>query len=164
MITVTDTLLIDFKREAAGTKRLLERVPEDKFTWKPHEKSTALGRLSMHVSELPWWIDDIITKGEYNFADHPFKPNIPTTLAQVFAEFEAKYNRTVELLSSTNDEELQKPWRLKLGDKVISEMPKWEAIRQVLDHIIHHRGQLTVFLRLNNVPLPGLFGPTADER
>ena len=154
--------LKEFDREMASTRRLLERVPTEKGRWKPHEKSFALGHLAQLVSWIPGWITtslrdtyiDLAAAGGYSFE--------PTeTLVR---EFDRNAREAKEALASVVGSELEVPWSLKHGERVLFTAPREEVVRQHLNHLIHHRGQLTVYLRLVDVPLPQVYGPTADER
>lgn len=154
--------LKEFDQEMASTRRLLERVPTEKGRWKPHEKSFALGHLAQLVSWIPGWITtslrdtyiDLAAAGGYSF-----KPT--ETLVR---EFDRNAREAKEALASVVGSALEVPWSLKHGERVLFTAPREEAVRQHLNHLIHHRGQLTVYLRLVDVPLPQVYGPTADER
>jgi DinB family len=140
-VPIVDALLPEFDHEMTTTRKLLERVPDDKFEWQPHPKSMSLGRLSTHLATLPWW-------GE-------------VTLNQTFDKNVAKARA---ILVSKSDAEMMVPWSLKRGGQTIFSMPRVAVWRSfVVNHIIHHRGQLSVFLRLNDVPVPSIYGPSADE-
>jgi uncharacterized damage-inducible protein DinB len=154
--------LKEFDQEMASTRKLLERVPTDKGTWKPHEKSFALGHLAQLVAGMPGWIDrtlhephiDLGKSGGYSF-------EATETLVGVFDE---NVRKAHEALESVTGAALDEPWSLKHGDVVLFTAPRGEVVRQHLNHLIHHRGQLTVYLRLVDVPLSQVYGPTADER
>lgn len=154
--------LAEFDQEMATTRRLLERVPSEKARWKPHEKSFALGHLAQLVSWMPGWIVstlrqphiDLGTAGGYSFE--------PTEALLV--EFDRNVQEAKAALASVQGPALQEPWSLRRGEQVLFTAPRGEVTRQTLNHLIHHRGQLTVYLRLVDVPLPMIYGPTADER
>jgi uncharacterized damage-inducible protein DinB len=154
--------LKEFDLEMASTRKLLERVPSDKVQWKPHEKSFALGHLAQLISWMPGWITmtlrephiDLSKAGGYRFE----------TTDVLVREFDKNVAAAREALSSVQGAALDEPWSLKLGDKVLLTAPRGETVRQHLSHLIHHRGQLTVYVRLVDVPLPKIYGPTADER
>ncbi len=156
-------LIAELQQESAKNKIMLERIPESKLSWKPHEKSMTIGRLGMHIAELPNWITRSLTSEEYEIGATPYNPNIPQTHSQILTEFEKQLRKAIEQLDAASDETLAKNWRVHKADKVIYDIPRAEVIRRQLNHIIHHRGQLSVFLRLLDVPVPGTFGPTADE-
>lgn len=151
----------ELQSESATTRKMLERVPEDAFDWKPHEKSSSMGRLAGHVAELVSMFVPMVTKDAMDFGD--FKPFKPSSVSELVEKFDENVAGAVELLKNQSDDELPKLWRIKSGEKVFLEMPRAAFIRWVLSHIVHHRGQLSVYLRLRDVPLPPVYGPTADE-
>ena len=156
-------LSAELRQESAKNKIMLERIPASKLSWKPHEKCMTIGRLGMNIAELPNWITRSLASEEYDIGAAPYNPNIPQSHGQILAEFENQLRKAIERLDSASDETLAKNWRVRKADKVIYDIPRAEVIRRQLNHIIHHRGQLSVFLRLLDVPVPGTFGPTADE-
>ncbi len=154
----------ELNQQAANTKKVLERIPENKLTWKPHEKSTAIGRLGMHIAELPNTIVRAVETESFDFAATPFKPVFPNTTAEIMETFEKALQNATDILEKAPDDQLAIMWKASRAGQLIWEMPRSAVIRNTLNHIIHHRGQLTVFLRLLDVPIPKTFGPTADER
>jgi uncharacterized damage-inducible protein DinB len=154
----------ELNQQAANTKKVLERIPSDKLTWKPHEKSQTIGRLGMHIAELPNSIVRAIEAESFDFAATPFKPVYPNTTAEIMETFEQSLSKATALLEKTLDDQLPVMWKALRGGQLVWEMPRSAVIRRTLDHIVHHRGQLTVFLRLLDVPVPGTFGPSADEK
>jgi uncharacterized damage-inducible protein DinB len=160
---LTEMILAELQQEAATTRKMLERVPQDSFGWKPHEKSMALGQLAAHVANLfGTWLQSSLTKDEFDLADS--KPSKEETVPAILEAFDRHISEAVEILKTQSDEGLFNIWRLKRGGQVLFEMPRWVVVRSmVINHIIHHRGQLSVYLRLQNVPLPPVYGPTADE-
>jgi uncharacterized damage-inducible protein DinB len=160
-----DALRAAFDHEMTLTRRVLERVPDDAFDWKPHEKSYSLGGLAAHLAQLPHWGADIVERSEYDFATAPAPAAPPTTKAGLLASFDGHVANARRALEARSDAEFDAPWVLKRGAHTVLSMPRIAAVRQLLlHHMIHHRGQLTVYLRLRNVPLPPIYGPTADER
>jgi uncharacterized damage-inducible protein DinB len=158
-----DTLLTEFDHEMGTTRRLLERIPDAKFDWKPHEKSMTLGGLATHLSNLPNWGTTILTDVSYDLAAGPPNLTQSASRADVLAQFDAAVGRTRTALDKT-DAELAAQWKLKRGDQELFSLPRAAAFRTfVLYHVVHHRGQLSVYLRLNDVPVPAIYGPTADE-
>ena len=156
-------ITLELQQEAATTRKMLERVPQDAFDWKPHEKSMTLGRLAAHVAGLHGtWLMTALTENEFDLADSlPLKAD---TVPEILEAFDQDIARAVELLKTQTDEQMAAKWRLKRGGAVLFELPRWAVIRSmVINHIIHHRGQLSVYLRLRDVPLPPVYGPTADE-
>jgi len=154
--------LKEFDQEMASTRRLLERVPDDKGTWKPHEKSFALGHLAQLVAWIPGWIAKSLREPHIDLAQSARYTFEPTDA--LLRMFETNVRQAREALAAVTGAVLDTPWSLKHGDHVILTAPRGEVVRQHLNHLIHHRGQLTVYLRLVDVPLPSVYGPTADER
>lgn len=157
-------LIEDLTEDAKATRVILSRIPEDRLTWKPHERSMTLGRLGMHIAELPKWMISTIETDGMDFAAGKFRPNIPEKRDQILTEFEDALAKAVVALQNVSDETLNETWTARAGDRIIWSLPKRTLVRQTIRHIIHHRGQLSVYLRLLDVPLPKMFGPTADER
>jgi len=146
----------------ASTRKLLERVPADKGTWKPHEKSFALGHLAQLVAGMPGWIARSLRESHIDLGKmtgYSFE-----TTETLLGGFDDSVRQAREALASVTGPALDEPWSLKHGDRVLLTSPRGEVVRQHLNHLIHHRGQLTVYLRLVDVPLPPVYGPTADER
>ena len=163
-MSICEPLAAELQREAATTRKMLERVPEDKFGWKPHEKSMPLGRLAGHVAELPTLVAPVLKQDELDFATGNFQPLNPSSVAELLERFDGNVAAAAELLKDQTDERMHETWRLRSGDRVFVELPRVAVIRSmVLNHIVHHRGQLSVYLRLLDVPLPSVYGPTADE-
>ena len=163
-MNLTELILGELQYEAATTRKMLERVPQASFTWKPHEKSMTLGQLTGHVANLfGTWLTATLSQDEFDLADsHPLQAE---NVSEILEHFDQNIASAFELLKTQSDERLLATWRLKRGGQVLFEMPRWAVFRSmVLNHIIHHRGQLSVYLRLQNVPLPPVYGPTADER
>ncbi|HUK14533.1 MAG TPA: DinB family protein [Thermoanaerobaculaceae bacterium] len=161
---LADLFLSELEREAPATRRMLERVPEARFAWKPHEKSMPLGRLATHVAELPAMGVRICTAEEHVIAPGAYRPRVAANLAEVLETFDANVRSLAAALPALSDEQMAAPWRMRRGDAVVRELPRGAALRAVcFSHIVHHRGQLSVYLRLLDVPLPGVYGPTADE-
>jgi uncharacterized damage-inducible protein DinB len=152
----------EFDAEMASTRRLLERVPTDKATWKPHEKSFALGHLAQLVAGIPSWISLSLRETEIDLTkQRGYSFEKTETLVGMFDENVAAARQA---LIEVTGPALDVPWSLKMGDRVLMTTPRGEVVRQHLSHLIHHRGQLTVYARLVDVPLPSIYGPTADER
>jgi uncharacterized damage-inducible protein DinB len=156
--------LIELEKETANTKRILDSLPQEHWDYKPHPKSMSLGELATHVVELHNWVNGALTKSVYDFkVDHkPVRADAVSELKDMLDNGYAANRASIEAMT---DEDWQSEWTLKAGDWIISQMPKAGAIRFIVNsHLIHHRGQLTVYLRLLNVTDPGLYGPSADER
>lgn len=159
-----ERLLKEMDQEAATTKKMLSRIPDDKFDWKPHEKSMPIKRLSTHIAELPGWVAMALTTDELDF-DNPksynrFEAHSQQELMPYFEETLAKGR---EALQQANEEQLADKWVLRKGDKILAEYDRGGVIRMAYNQIVHHRAQLGVYLRLLNVPIPGSYGPSADE-
>ncbi|MEO7083544.1 MAG: DinB family protein [Gemmatimonadaceae bacterium] len=160
---ITDIMLAEFTHEAAQTRKVLERVPADQKDWKPHEKSMTLGRLASHIADMPNWTPLTLNANEldlasgYNMA--PF-----TTTEAMLAAYDANVEKAKAALRNFKDEDLATTWTLRNGEHVILAMPKGQCLRSMcFNHNVHHRGQLSVYLRLLGVPVPGMYGPSADE-
>jgi uncharacterized damage-inducible protein DinB len=166
-MTISQTLLPEFDNEMANTRKTLERVPEDKFTWKPHPKSFAMGPLANHLATLVGWTTDTIGKDSFDVAPpggENYRPPQATNRAELLAAFDEGVAKARAALAGASDEELLKPWSLLNGGQVLMTMPRIAVIRTfVLSHMIHHRAQLGVYLRLNDIPVPSIYGPSADE-
>ena len=154
----------ELKQEAVSTRKMLERIPADKFSWQPHEKSMSLVRLAGHIVEMVMWTDATLKQDELDFAASDFKPKEYTDAAQLTADFDKNIAAALDTLTSTSNETFMQNWRLRNGEQIYFEMPKAAVMRSmVMNHIIHHRGQLAVYLRLLDIPLPSIYGPSADE-
>ena len=163
-MSIGEHLAAELEQEAKTTRRLLERVPEASFGWKPHEKSMTLGQLAGHVAQLPTLIVPALTEEEFDFAVAGWKPFSPQSTAELVEQFDANISAAAETLKSQPDESMGQTWKLKSGEHVLFEMPRAMVVRFVgLNHVVHHRGQLSVYLRLLDVPLPSIYGPSADE-
>lgn len=160
-MSIAESLLPEFDEEMATTRRLLERVPSDKGPWKPHPKSFPLGHLAQLVAWMPGWIANAIRETELNVAGGPGYSFEPTET--LLAEFDKNVREAREAIASATEEDMAVSWSLKMGDQVMFSLPRRVIVRQNINHLIHHRGQLSVYLRLNDVPLPPIYGPTADE-
>ena len=162
-MAIVDALLPEFDHEMTVTRKLLERVPEERFGWKPHEKSYTLGQLAQHVATLPMWGLITINQSELDLGGGQQLPAV-TDRAALLALFDGHVAGTRSALTGKSDAELMAPWTLKSGGKTLFSMPKAAVWRSfVMSHLIHHRGQLSVYLRIQNVALPSMYGPSADE-
>jgi uncharacterized damage-inducible protein DinB len=154
----------ELEREAVATKKMLERVPDD-FAWSPHEKSMTLGNLATHIANLPSLVKATLTRNGHDLAANPFSPPVLTNGSELAALFSENVSEAVRLLNDVSDDDLSENWRLSSGEHVIFDLPRRAVLRtMVLSHLLHHRGQLSVYLRLKDVPLPSVYGPTADEQ
>jgi uncharacterized damage-inducible protein DinB len=160
---MVDALLPEFDHEMTTTRKLLERVPDDRLAWKPHDKSMSIGALATHLSTLPWWGEMTITRPEFDVASIGPQAEA-TSRAQILETFDRHVAATRAAISASSDAELMAPWALKREGHTIFSMPRAAAWRSfVLSHVVHHRGQLSVYLRLLDVPVPSIYGPSADE-
>jgi uncharacterized damage-inducible protein DinB len=166
-MTIGQSMLGEFEQEMNNTRKVLERVPEEKWNWKPHEKSGTVGWLAGHIAGLPGWAAMTIQTTELDYAPvggPSYEPPKITNRKELLAEFEKNVADTRAALSSVSDQEILKGWKLLAGGKEIFTMPRVACIRgMVFNHLIHHRAQLTVYFRLLDVAVPGLYGPSADE-
>ncbi|MDQ3254724.1 MAG: DinB family protein [Acidobacteriota bacterium] len=159
-----EPIIAELQHEAATTRKMLERVPPDAFAWQPHEKSMTLGRLASHIVEMYSFTGPILTQDELDFANGNYEPFAPADVAELLAMFDKNVADSIVMLRTQTDDRLLASWRMRSGEQVFFEMPRVAVIRSfMLNHIVHHRGQLSVYLRLQNVPLPPIYGPTADE-
>ena len=165
-MSVKTALIGELKHESSLTRKMLERVPLDKKDWKPHEKSMTLGRLASHVADVTHWISDIISIDDFDFTkDFNFNPRIATTSEELLELFQTTLDKAISDLSTVDETELEKNWTVRRGEQVMFVTSKKISIRNwTMNHMIHHRGQLSVYLRLLDVPVPGMYGPSADER
>jgi uncharacterized damage-inducible protein DinB len=154
----------EFDRESDITRKFLERIPIDKFDWKPHEKSMSLKNLVVHIAELPQWAEMALNTKELDFAKMDYTPTPVSNQDELLALFEESYNKGREALNEADEEDLLPEWTMRNGDQVLMVMTKYEVIRLSLDQTTHHRAQLGVYLRLLDIPVPASYGPTADEQ
>ena len=159
---ITQAYLKELNAEYKSTHACLERVPETLYEFKPHPRSMNLGYLVLLVAEIPLWISHMIIDSEIDFAT--FKHANPKTTAELMSHFEENMKAAREALQATNDEELQKPFSLKANGQLLYTSPKIVDIGTTLNHWVHHRGQLTVYMRLNDIPVPSIYGPSADDK
>ena len=162
-LSVIDLFLNQLEEEAATTRRMLAIVPNDKYDWQPHSKSMTIKQLTTHIGELPSWISFALQTEELDFAANPYEQIDITNTTDLLSYFERSYKEGKGALEKATEEQLLKTWTMRNGDHIISVRSKADVIRMSLSQLIHHRAQLGVFLRLLNVPLPGSYGPTADE-
>ena len=161
-MSIIPALITEFEQEMMTTRRLLERVPTDKGHWKPHPKSFSLGHLAQLISWMPGWVANTLTETELNLLATP-NYSYETT-ETLLADFDYNVAQTKAALAKIKDSDLEVPWSLKRGDQVFFTQPRGVVVRTHITHLSHHRGQMTVYLRLLDVPIPSIYGPTADER
>ena len=148
--------------EAASSRKCIERVPESLYEYKPHDKSMKMGSLVLSVAGIPDWIHHIVEVGDVDF--QTYKLDRPQTMVDMLKFFDKNLAAAAEALKKVSDEDLQQPFALKMGDKVLMSGNKKDTIRDTINHLVHHRGQLTVYMRLNNIAVPKIYGPSADDK
>jgi uncharacterized damage-inducible protein DinB len=160
-MNLNELFIAELQIEAGTTRKMLERVPQDSLSWKPHERSRTLGEIAAHIANLPGLFIATLNQDEFDRSDYK---SVTETVSDILDTFDRNISSSLEVLKTQSDERLLTPWRYKYGVQVIFEMPRLVVIRTTaLNHLIHHRGQLSVYLRLLNVALPSVYGPTADE-
>jgi len=166
-MTAGEMMLPEFDQEMAGARKILERVPDDKLSWKPHAKSMTMGRLAQHISEIPGLAFKVLSEDSLDVAPPGAAPRqapAPLSKAQMIEVFDKGVAAAREAIAKATDEQLRQPWSLLKGGQALFTLPRAALLRTMaLNHMIHHRAQLGVYLRLNDIPLPGLYGPSADE-
>jgi uncharacterized damage-inducible protein DinB len=160
--TVINQFISEFEAEVPATRKCIERIPEKLFGWKPHEKSMTMGYLTLLVAEIPKWISAMIITREIDF--QTFKHFQPKDTSEMVNHFDENVNGAKQAFQNLSMEDLDKPFVLKNGDQIIISSPLHENISSTLNHWVHHRGQLTVYMRLNDILVPSIYGPSADER
>lgn len=164
-MTMIDSLTEEFEHEAQTTRKHLERLPDDKLEWRPHEKSFTLSGLASHLTEMVSWTVAILEQDEIDFDPATYKPYLATSVAELLKTFDDNVAKGKQALAAATEETLAQPWRLKIKGRIQFEKSRAAVFREfALSHIIHHRGQLSVYLRLLDVPVPGSYGPSADEQ
>lgn len=162
-MSIIEILLNEVEQEAQTTRKFLSIVPNDKYDWKPHPKSMSLKQLATHIAELPSWISLGLTTDGLDFAVNPYNPVDIANTTDLLAYFEKCYVQGRADLAATNEEQLKQPWVLRDGDQILLNQNKYDTVRVSLSQTTHHRAQLGVYLRLLNIPIPGSYGPSADE-
>jgi uncharacterized damage-inducible protein DinB len=163
-MTLAQNFLAEMTHEAANTRKLLAVIPFDNADFKPHEKSMSLIHLAKHVTEIGGWWKECLLQDELDFAKDAGERKQVNSTEELLALHDDLVQKATQILSNTNDEEFAKPWTMRSGEIIYFTMPKAAVVRTwCLNHLYHHRGQLTVYLRLLNIPLPGMYGPTADD-
>jgi uncharacterized damage-inducible protein DinB len=163
---IKDALIAELKHEGAMTRKMMERVPLDRKDWKPDEKSMSVGRLATHIAETYQWVSRIAAKDEFDFLkDFNFQPHVAASSEELLTIHDKNLGDAINDLSKMSDEDLTRHWVVKRGEQVMFDTPKKVAVRGwTMSHLIHHRGQLSVYLRLLGVAVPGMYGPSADEK
>ena len=153
----------ELENEAITTRKMLALVPAEKFDWKPHPKSMVMMNLATHIAEMPTWISMVLNTDELDFAANEYKPTIVKDNAELLALFEKSLDDARAQLALGKEDTLDNEWILRMGEQILSKGSKYDMIRHALSQIIHHRAQLGVYLRLLDIPIPGSYGPSADE-
>lgn len=163
-MSLKDALIGELQYEAIATRKCLERIPENTFDWKPHEKSMSMSALASHIAEMVGWVKDTVETPELDFAAMDHKPFAPKTTAELVEFLDKNLAASLEALKNTSDEAMMQNWKMRNGEQVYFDMPRVQVLRGfILKHLVHHRGQLSVYLRLQNIPVPEIYGPSADE-
>jgi len=160
--TLGKLYLAELEMEAVASRKCLERIPADKFSWKPHEKSMQMGYLALIVADIPKWLTFTIKEGVINFAT--WEKYEAKTTDNLVKRFDANMKEVREVLSNVTDEEMEKEFKLMAGDQLLATDTKKGTIGSSINHLVHHRGQLSVYMRLNDIPVPSIYGPSADDK
>jgi uncharacterized damage-inducible protein DinB len=161
---IAQALLPEFDYEMATTRKMIERFPEDKVEWRPHDTCMTLGRLAGHMSELAGWVVPTVNQDEL-VLDPSYEPNVMKSRAETLKQFDENVKSSRAAIAGASDETLMRPWSLVAGGKTVMTMPKVAVLRSfVMNHMIHHRGQLAAFYRIAGVPIPSIYGPSKDEK
>jgi len=164
MITFMDAFLKELEHESLGTRKMLALIKKEDLNYKPHEKSMSMKDLATHIADLPSWITLALTSDELDFAVSPYNPTDCNSAEELVNYFNKNVTEASSLLSEKSDALLNDLWTLKNGEIIYMQMPKLDTIRHSFSQLIHHRAQLGVYLRLLNIPIPGVYGPSADEQ
>lgn len=159
---LTDQFIDELKAEVKATRRCLENIPENLYDWKPHEKSMKMGDLATLVASIPGWIQSMIEGNEINLASYPYATSMTTK--ETVSLFDKNMGGVIGALENTSDEDLEEMFYLKNKDQVLMSSSKKESVSSTINHMAHHRGQLTVYMRLNNIMVPSIYGPSADDK
>ncbi len=162
-MNIREMLLAQLERESPGTRKALQAVPEGKNDWKPHPKSMALGSLAALVASMPSWVPMIVEQNELDLSSGAGGQKAVTSNRELLQIHDQAMESARKALSKVTDDQLMKSWRLRFGDKVLDDRPRHLIVADTISHLAHHRGQLTVYLRLNDRPVPAIYGATADE-
>lgn len=167
-MSLSQSLLPEFDHEMANTRKVLERIPEDKLDWKVHEKSNSIGWVAMHLAEMPAWADKTLNQDSLDVAPpggEPYRMPVVTSRQEILDRFDKNVAAARAAIAAATNEQFIKPWSLLKGGQTIFTLPRIGVIRAlILNHSIHHRAHLCVYLRLNDIPVPALYGPSADEQ
>lgn len=159
---INDGFIKEITQESAATREMLERIPPETFDWKPHEKSMSMRRLAVLVADMFGWLELMIDHDELDFAKGYTQPE-PKTTQELVDFFDKRLAEGLASLKNANDSVFEQKWTMRNGDQIYLVSSKLDIVRQTINHMVHHRGQLSVFLRLNDIPVPAIYGPSADE-
>lgn len=162
-MTMFEILSREMDQEAITTRKMLARIPSDKYGWKPHEKSMSIEKLANHIAELPAWVGLTLNTSELDFASNPYTPTTFSNSKELLTFFEQNLDEARQELAKGTAEQLEENWILREGDQIFSSSSKLDVLRMTFCQIVHHRAQLGVYLRLLDVPIPGSYGPSADD-
>jgi len=163
-MTLNESLIAEIKHEAVNTRRMFELIPAEQFDYKPHDKSMSLKALSTHTADLFGWVGLILLTDKLDFQNNDLKRPVINSTQDLVDHLDAQVNTSIAALTNAEASVFEKNWVMSIGDHILSDLPRTAAIRSIcLSHIYHHRGQLSVYLRLLNIPVPGMYGPSADE-
>lgn len=162
-MSTIEMLSKELEEEAVTTRKMLERIPNDRYNWQPHEKSMNIQRLANHIAELPGWVGMALFSDELDFSNSPYQPSTCNNTTELLAFFDKTLQEGRENMGKATEDLLPQKWVLRDGTQIIQETTKGDTLRMTFSQIIHHRAQLGVYLRLLNVPIPGSYGPSADE-
>lgn len=162
-MSLTQMLLKEMEQEGQTTRKMLERIPNDKYDWQPHPKSMTIQQLANHIAELPGWVTMTLNTDGLDFATSPYTATTANNTADLLTIFEQTLAQGKASLSEATDDQLEPMWTLRNGDTILSHTTTGEMIRVAFSQVVHHRAQMGVFLRLLDVPIPGSYGPSADE-
>lgn len=164
-MAINQAFLGELQHENNTTKRLFERIPDEKLAWKPHDKSWTMGELASHIAEMGQWIQTTITQPELDFATGQYQPFKGQSMEEITKKHDENMAEAMKTIQGASDEVMMTPWKMRNGEQVILDMPRAAVLRgTILNHLYHHRGQLSVYMRMNDIPLPPMYGPTADEQ
>ena len=163
-MSIKKHFISEIKHETERTMQILNALKDENLSWQPHEKSMTTGKLANHIVQLHNWVGGALAGDELDFLNYK-TPSHPDSIEGLKADLDEGLTKSIAVVESFSDDEWDKPWTLRAGDRVIFTMPKSAVLRYMVhNHLIHHRGQITVYLRMQNLPVPGLYGPSADER
>lgn len=164
-MNIADGIIMELQAERVSAREMLSRIPQDQWDYKPHEKSMALGPLGCHIAETFTWIDSIVDNDVFDMDPTTYVPWLASSMGELLQTFDSNCDALIEKLQSQSDEHLMGNWKMTMGGQVAMEMPRVAVIRMfMISHTIHHRAQMSVYLRMLDVPLPSVYGPSGDEQ